>query len=79
MVTEQGARRRRAPDFFARAVDGTGLVVDCRPVERIDERSAQSFAAMLAACEQVVWVYPAGNPCLGICLRCEGSARNLAG
>jgi hypothetical protein len=55
--TEQGARRRHAPDFFARAADGTGLVVDCRPVERIDERSAQSFAAIQAACEQVGWVY----------------------
>jgi hypothetical protein len=55
--TEQGAGRRHAPDFFARAADGTGLVVDCRPVERIDERSAQSFAAMRTACERVGWVY----------------------
>ena len=55
--TEQGARRRHAPDFFARAADGTGLVVDCRPLDRIDERSAQSFAAMRAACERVGWIY----------------------
>ena len=55
--TEHGARRRHAPDFFARAADGTGLVVDCRPAERVDERSAESFAAMRAACERVGWAY----------------------
>jgi len=55
--TEQGVRRRHAPDFFARAVAGTGLVVDCRLVDRIDERSAQSFAAMRAVCERAGWVY----------------------
>lgn len=49
--------RSHAPDFFARAADGSGLVVDCRPADRVDERSAASFAAMRRACEQVGWSY----------------------
>jgi hypothetical protein len=46
-----------APDFFARAADGTGLVVDCRPADRIDVRPAVAFAAMRRACERLGWVY----------------------
>ncbi|WP_280667894.1 MULTISPECIES: TnsA-like heteromeric transposase endonuclease subunit [unclassified Kitasatospora] len=49
--------RSHAPDYFARIEDGRGLVIDCRPVERIDDRSAESFAAMEAACEAVGWGY----------------------
>jgi hypothetical protein len=52
-----GQRRSHAPDFFARLVGGVGLVVDCRPQERIDERSAVSFAAARSACEAVGWCY----------------------
>lgn len=52
-----GRMRSHAPDFFARSACGAGLVVDCRPVDRIDERSAGSFAAMRAACEAVGWGY----------------------
>jgi len=49
--------RSHAPDFFARLGDGTGLVVDCRPAGRRDERSVESFTAMRHACEAVGWAY----------------------
>lgn len=54
--TSTGRRLSHAPDFFARLADGTGVVVDCRPVELMD-RSAASFAAMRRACDLVGWVY----------------------
>jgi TnsA-like endonuclease N terminal len=53
----EGQERSHAPDFFARLADGTGLVVDCRPVGRRDERSLESFAAMRQACEAAGWAY----------------------
>jgi hypothetical protein len=43
------------PDFFVRRSDGTGLVVDVRPDERISERDAAKFAGTRAACELVGW------------------------
>src|SRR5215472_4248053 len=49
--------RSHAPDFFARLSDGTGLVIDCRPAGRRDERSLESFAAMRHACEVAGWAY----------------------
>ena len=49
--------RSHAPDYFARAVDGTGLVVDCRPVDRVDDRSAVAFAVTRQVCEAVGWAY----------------------
>jgi hypothetical protein len=52
-----GRTRSHTPDFFARLVDGSALVVDCRPQERIDERSAASFAATRLACQAVGWSY----------------------
>jgi hypothetical protein len=53
----EGRERSHAPDFFARLADGTGLVVDCRPVGRRDERSLESFTAMRHACDVAGWVY----------------------
>jgi hypothetical protein len=53
----QARERSHAPDFFARLADGTGLVVDCRPAGRRDERSLESFAAMRQACEAAGWAY----------------------
>jgi hypothetical protein len=35
--------RRHAPDFFARRQDGTGVVVDVRPDDRIPDRDAEMF------------------------------------
>jgi hypothetical protein len=31
-----GRSRSHAPDFFARRVDGTAVVIDCRPAQRIE-------------------------------------------
>lgn len=50
-------RRRHAPDFFARLRDGTGVVVDVRPDDRIPERDARTFAVTAAACETAGWEY----------------------
>jgi hypothetical protein len=52
-----GRGRSHAPDYFARAADGSGLVVDCRPSERRDERSTLAFTATLQACDAVGWAY----------------------
>jgi hypothetical protein len=55
--TSTGRARSHAPDFFARLAGGGGLVVDCRPAERIDARSAAAFTAMGRACDAVGWQY----------------------
>ena len=34
----RGKSRRHAPDFFAGKADGTGVVVDVRPDDRVPER-----------------------------------------
>jgi hypothetical protein len=52
-----GQTRAHAPDFFARLNGGVGLVVDCRPVDRVDARSAAAFTAIGRACEAVGWGY----------------------
>jgi hypothetical protein len=44
-----GRRRRHVPDFFVRLADGTGLVVDVRPDDRIDVEDAAAFAATAVA------------------------------
>jgi hypothetical protein len=49
--------RRHAPDYFARKADGTGVVVDVRPDERIEPRDAESFEATRQACELVGWEF----------------------
>lgn len=49
--------RRHAPDFFARRADGSGLVVDVRPDDLIDPRSAESFAVMAGVCERAGWEF----------------------
>lgn len=52
-----GAVRRHAPDFFARRRDGTALVLDCRPDQRIGPEDAEAFGATGRACELVGWEY----------------------
>ena len=52
-----GSPRRHAPDWFARLVDGRGLVIDCRPDGRIKAKDAVVFEATRVACEQVGWRY----------------------
>lgn len=50
-------RRRHVPDFFARLADGTGVVVDVRPDDRIEPADAEAFAATERACQEVGWVF----------------------
>ena len=50
-------QRRHTPDFFARLADGTGVVVDVRPDERVGDRDAEAFAVTAQACEQVGWMF----------------------
>lgn len=52
-----GAGRRHAPDFFARRWDGTVVVVDVRPDDRIGARDAEAFAVTAAACELAGWEF----------------------
>jgi hypothetical protein len=52
---ETGARRRHVPDYFARLADGSGLVIDVRADDRIEERDAAAFEVTRRACEQVGW------------------------
>ena len=42
--------RRHAPDYFVRRQDGSAVVVDVRPDDRIPERDAATFAVTAAAC-----------------------------
>jgi hypothetical protein len=57
----EGCSRRHAPDFFARRADGTGVVVDVRPDDRIPARDAETFAVTAAACESAGWGYRRGG------------------
>jgi hypothetical protein len=50
-------RRRHLPDYFARLVDGTGVVIDVRADDRIEPRDVEAFEATAAACGQVGWVF----------------------
>jgi hypothetical protein len=53
----EGRARRHAPDYFARLADGTGVVVDVRPDDRIPARDAETFALTASACRAVGWEY----------------------
>ena len=55
--SEQDGQRQHAPDFFARLADGTGVVIDVRPDNRIKPRDARAFAVTEAACTQVGWKF----------------------
>ncbi|WP_265292719.1 TnsA-like heteromeric transposase endonuclease subunit [Streptomyces sp. SHP 1-2] len=52
---DKGRAISHAPDYFARYDDGRGLLVDCRPLDRVDERSAAKFAVTQLACEAAGW------------------------
>ncbi|MEU6609012.1 TnsA-like heteromeric transposase endonuclease subunit [Streptomyces shenzhenensis] len=54
-TSTDGKRVRHTPDFFVRRADGTGLVVDVRPDERIEPDDAAKFAVTAAACRAVGW------------------------
>jgi hypothetical protein len=48
-------RRRHAPDFFVRLIDGVGVVVGVRADDRIEVKDAEAFAATQRACAEVGW------------------------
>jgi hypothetical protein len=41
------------PDYFARMSDGSGVVVDVRPADRVKPADAAKFEATAAACERI--------------------------
>lgn len=56
-TSEHGKARSHAPDYFVRRRDGSALVVDCRPAERIRPKDATTFDAIRTACELLGWDY----------------------
>lgn len=50
-----GGVRRHLPDYFARVEDGSAVVVDVRPDERIKAEDAEAFAVTALACQKVGW------------------------
>ena len=54
---ESGRLVRHAPDYFARRADGTAVVIDVRPDQRIGEKDAAVFAATGRLCAEVGWEY----------------------
>ena len=48
---------RHAPDYFARRADGTGVVIDVRPDQRIGEKDATVFTATAGFCARMGWEY----------------------
>jgi hypothetical protein len=41
------------PDFFARQADGSGVVIDVRPDDQIQQADAEAFDATARACAEV--------------------------
>jgi TnsA-like endonuclease N terminal len=56
-VSDSGKPRRYAPDFFARRADGTGMLIDVRPDDRITAADDAVFAATAAMAGQAGWAY----------------------
>jgi hypothetical protein len=50
-----GRSRRHAPDLFTRMADGSAVVIDVRPDDRIEPRDAEAFGATGRACELAGW------------------------
>jgi hypothetical protein len=53
----RGDRRRHTPDFFARRCDGSAVVIDVRPDDRIGPKDAAVFAATAGVCASAGWSY----------------------
>jgi len=52
------ARISHTPDYFARREDGTGLVVDVRPADRVGPQDTVKFSATEAMCQELgCWSY----------------------
>jgi hypothetical protein len=56
-TTSEGKARSHAPDYFARLTDGSALVLDVRPPDRIKPRDQVAFDATREACEALGWRY----------------------
>ncbi|WP_433521558.1 TnsA-like heteromeric transposase endonuclease subunit [Nocardia pseudovaccinii] len=52
-----GRYRSHAPDYFARRVDGSAVVMDCRPENRRKPRDLAAFEMTRQACELIGWEY----------------------
>jgi hypothetical protein len=50
-----GRLRRHAPDLFARMADGSAVVIDVRPDDRIEPRDAEAFDITRRACDLAGW------------------------
>ena len=48
---------RHTPDLFCRTLDGGGILVDCRPVDRRDEDFMYKCAVTAAACKVIGWTF----------------------
>jgi hypothetical protein len=58
LVWADGDRdREHTPDYFARLSDGTGVVVDVRPQNLVDEEAADVFAFTSRICATVGWQF----------------------
>ncbi|MEU1784106.1 TnsA-like heteromeric transposase endonuclease subunit [Streptomyces abikoensis] len=53
----RGRRIKHTPDYFVRRRDGTVVVLDVRPDDRIAPEDAAKFAATSGACARVGWAY----------------------
>ncbi|WP_017602688.1 TnsA-like heteromeric transposase endonuclease subunit [Nocardiopsis alkaliphila] len=56
-TAEDGRGRSHAPDLFALRRDGSALVVDSRPADRIKPRDQRAFEATRQACSELGWDY----------------------
>ena len=56
-VSESGEARRHAPDFFARRADGTGVLIDVRPDDRVTAADGAVFAVTAVIAGQAGWAY----------------------
>jgi hypothetical protein len=52
---DQARRISHTPDYFVRRRDGTGVVLDVRPDDRIQPEDAVKFEVTAAACARVGW------------------------
>jgi hypothetical protein len=56
-TTAEGKARSHAPDYFARRTDGSAVVIDCRPLDRIKPRDVVAFETTGRVCELLGWDY----------------------
>jgi hypothetical protein len=54
---QAGKSRRHAPDYFARLADGTAVVIDVRPDDRVPAKDAEVFKVTAGICAGVGWAY----------------------